>query len=256
MNPIFTSALVTALFAGTMACSMPPADSPSAAPPGSVPPPTTVPQSRTVAGQSHQGRPIEALVLGNGTETILVLATIHGNEPAGRELVNRFRAHLLTHPGLLDGRTVVLVPVANPDGLARGTRANAAGIDLNRNFPTGNYRPSRGHGQTPLSEPESRALYDLIVQHTPTRVVSIHQPLGLMDWDGPGRGLASRMAASCGLPLRKLGARPGSLGSWVGIKLKRPIITMEMPGGRTDPERDWERYGGALLIAVAGELNP
>jgi hypothetical protein len=46
----------------------------------------TVPRFRML-GRSVQGRPIMAQVLGDGADTTLFLATIHGNEPAGTPLM-------------------------------------------------------------------------------------------------------------------------------------------------------------------------
>ncbi len=44
---------------------------------------------RTILGRSVEGRPIYAHVLGTGDETILLIATIHGNESAGTPLLQR-----------------------------------------------------------------------------------------------------------------------------------------------------------------------
>ena len=66
--------------------------------------------------------------------------------------------HLVGHPALLAGRRVVLLPVINPDGMANGSRFNARGIDLNRNFPAENFSGTARHGTRPLCEPESRAI--------------------------------------------------------------------------------------------------
>jgi murein tripeptide amidase MpaA len=104
-------------------------------------------------GRSVENRPLEYLVLGQGRDVTLILATIHGNEPAGTPLVLQLARHLREHPLMLWGRTVVLVPVANPDGKARNRRFNANGVDLNRNFPTAgiagsmdtDHFPSRRH---------------------------------------------------------------------------------------------------------------
>ena len=203
-------------------------------------------------GRSVQGRPILIQIAGQGDDTVLIMGAIHGNEVAGEKLVNRLAEHLQDSPQLLTGQRVVLLPVANPDGLAARTRENARGIDLNRNFETGNRVDNGTNGLRPLTEPESQALQSLIKEYTPKRIVSIHQPLNCIDYDGPGQAIAARMAQDCDLPVKKLGARPGSLGSYTGETLGIPTITMELP-----PEAVkmtdlvlWEKYGKALLAAI------
>jgi protein MpaA len=207
------------------------------------------------AGWSVQNRPIRYRVHGEGPEVVLVIATIHGDEPAGTPLVHRLSREFTAHPERISGQTVVVVPVANPDGLARGTRWNARGVDLNRNYPTANFRASRRGGARPLSEPESRVVAAMVERFAPRRVLSIHQPLTCVDHDGPGARLAGALAARSGLPLRKLGARPGSLGSFVGVTRGIPIITLELPAHASGQSADalWGRYGEALLDFVAGD---
>jgi protein MpaA len=216
-------------------------------------PPTGVLASQyRIIGTSIHGWPIMSLVLGRGPDVTFILATIHGNEPAGTPLVRRLTQYLRQHPDLLAGRTVVLLRTANPDGLAHNSRYNAHGVDLNRNFEAANRINSKESGLRALSEPEARVIRQLILQYKPDRIVSIHQPLACIDYDGPARMLADRMAQYCALPVKKLGAKPGSLGSYAGVTLGIPIITFEML--RTDsqfgPETLWQRYGKALLAAI------
>jgi len=93
----------------------------------------------------------------------------------------------------------------------------------------------------------------LIEIYAPDRIVSIHQPLSCIDYDGPGIALARRMAEHCDLPIKKLGARPGSLGSYAGLTLGIPIITLELPrsADALDEQSLWDKYGAALVAAVA-----
>jgi protein MpaA len=213
-----------------------------------------LPRTRVI-GESVQGRAIEVHTLGAGPSTVLMIATIHGNEPAGTPLVEKLQEHLLWHPGLLADRTVVIVPVANPDGRAADTRGNIRGVDLNRNFPAANYAGSRRHGREPLSQPESQTLYDLLHEVKPDWIVSIHQPLACIDFDGPAVELAQAMAAHTDLPVKKLGSRAGSLGSYAGVELGIPIVTLELPRDATglSPDELWTRYGESLLAAVRFE---
>lgn len=209
--------------------------------------------TREEIGRSCDGRPIEAVTMGNGVEVVLVLASIHGSEPAGTPLVERLFEHLTAHPELLDGRTLISVPIVNPDGYAKRQRLNSNGVDLNRNFPAKNRQERRRHGVAGLSEPESRALAELLARHPPARIVSIHQPVACVDWDGPARAIAAAMADACPLPLRRLGSMPGSLGSYAGIDLGIPIVTFELrPGDEAmDATELWGDYGPAILAFLA-----
>lgn len=205
-----------------------------------------------LVGTSVQRLPILSFVLGQGPDVTFVLATIHGNEPAGTPLVRRLGKYLQQQPHLMKGRRVVLLAVANPDGMAHRSRFNANGVDLNRNFPTTNRVNNKQFGTTALSEPEARLVKQLIEQYSPDRIVSIHQPLACIDYDGPGETLAGRMAQYCSLPVKKLGAKPGSLGSYAGVDLDIPIITFELrrDDSKLDSETLWRRYGKALIAAI------
>lgn len=220
---------------------------------------TPVKAKTTTMGKSVEGRPIECIVYGNGPDVLLVIATIHGNEDAGTPLMGPFQDWLKANPQELAGKQVVIVPVANPDGMAAQERFNKRGVDLNRNFPAGNWQQEEVnlHGEAPLSEPESRVLMRVVCRYFPSRVISIHQPLECVDYDGPGEALAKSMAEQCPLKVKKLGGRPGSFGSFVGETLGKPIITLELPRDVTEePDEIWQLYGKALIAALRWAPEP
>jgi len=215
-------------------------------------PTPAVPGQYRIVGTSVQRLPILSFVLGQGPDVTFILAAIHGNEPAGTPLVRRLEKYLQQRPHLLKGRKVVLLAVANPDGMAHNSRFNANGVDLNRNFPASNRVNDKRFGPTALSEPEARLVKQLIEQYSPDRIISIHQPLACIDYDGPGTTLAVRLALYCSLPVKRLGPKPGSLGSYAGVDLGIPIITFEMlqSDSGLDSETLWRRYGKALIAAI------
>ena len=204
-------------------------------------------------GYSVEGRPIVCYVFGKGPRTLFIKAAIHGTEGAGTPLTQRLAGWLESHPGTWKNCRILVMPVSNPDGLHAGKRFNAHGVDLNRNFPAGNREEKARSGKNALSEPESRALHDFILREQPDVIVAIHQPLNCVDYDGPApaAALAARLSGTTGLPVDKLGARPGSLGAWFGETLGRPILTLELPRTVTDfPDKLWADYGPGLVDLV------
>ena len=65
-----------------------------------------------ILGRTVTNRAISCRLLGDGPEVVLILATIHGNEPAGTPLVEALHVHLRDHPEPVAGRTIM--PGARP----------------------------------------------------------------------------------------------------------------------------------------------
>lgn len=223
---------------------------PIAQTPEIIPPP--VASFETIVGHSVQGRPILCQRIGDGEYVVLMMASIHGNEAAGTPLLKDLAEHVVANRDLLAGVTLVLMPVVNPDGVESAKRYNARGVDLNRNFPAENRQNSSRYGLNALSEPEALAIYQVINDTLPNHIVTMHEPLQCVDHDGPARALATVMSEHCPLPVKKLGSRPGSLGSYAGVTLGIPTITFELPRNAAgqSPKLLWRFYGEALIQAV------
>lgn len=206
-----------------------------------------------IVGRSVENRPIMARVYGDGEDVILLMAGIHGSEAAGVPILERLGDELMLRPELLVGRTVVLIPQVNPDGVKTGKRRNANGVDLNRNFPADNFDGKERNGSEPLSQPESRVVLAQIKRYAPSRIVTYHQPLACVDYDGEGaEAIAEAMGEYTDLPVKRLGGRPGSLGSYFGIDQGIPCITFELTKKDSNLGEDdlWDLYGQATLAAI------
>ena len=67
---------------------------------------------------------------GTGAPRVYLSAGIHGNEVSGPMAL----LEMLRRPDFFAAFEAVIFPILNPDGLARGVRGNANGIDLNRDY--------------------------------------------------------------------------------------------------------------------------
>jgi len=207
-------------------------------------------EKRTI-GLSVRGRPIRAWRLGEpGKRPVVLISTMHGNEPHTRRILESLR----------DGRTIRgidlwVIPTYNPDGLARGTRRNARGVDLNRNFPhkwadlDGNYES----GRHPASEPETRAVMAFLKEIDPRRVLSFHQPLGGIDPDTKGAGFARRLQRTLRLPRVSLdccGRCHGTMTMWFNHRFDGAALTVEY--GAHPSRRRMEVEAPRQLLGVLG----
>lgn len=208
---------------------------------------------RVTIGRSVRGRPITVVELGDpdAPARVLVVEGIHGDETGGRAITRG-----LEHARPPGASMLWIVDELNPDGIARGTRQNARGVDLNRNFPW-RWRPL-GHpgdpqysGVAPLSEPESQAAHRLILTIRPRVTIWFHQPLAVTDRSGGEVRVERRFAALSGLPLRRLTRYPGSAAGWQDHGLpESTAFVVELPPGR--PLRRAVRRYETAVRGVAG----
>lgn len=195
--------------------------------------------------RSHLGRPIFALRTGaalndKSATRVLILGAVHGDELTSGWLSLKWAAFA---PPSTDKRkyAVLHVPIVNPDGVfaAKPSRTNGRGVDLNRNFPTPQWNPEanrwwvgktkrdprRFPGHAPASELETKYIMRVIDTFKPTVVVSVHAPLGVLDYDGGGPP-PERIGS---IFLDSLGIYPGSLGHFGSRNRGVPVLTVELP---------------------------
>jgi protein MpaA len=155
-----------------------------------------------------------------------------------------------------DGVQVWTVRTFNPDGAARGTRQNARGVDLNRNFPrhwvSAGAGTSKWSGPSPASEPETQAVMGLLRQVRPRTVVVVHQPLfGVDSYRAKSMTLVRRLGRELDLPVRSFdchGGCHGTLTDWHNARLPGRAVTVEL-GARAS---DWRvRHTARGLVRVA-----
>ena len=130
---------------------------------------------------------------------------------------------------------MLFIPCLNPDGLANGTRTNANGVDLNRNFPAQNWELGEKNeyfgGDSPASEQETKFLVYVIDKYKPDLIITLHEPYQVVNYDGPAKDIAQKISEITGYKTEEsIGyPTPGSFGTYCGIEKKIPTITLELP---------------------------
>lgn len=165
-------------------------------------------------------------LLGNGGN-ILVIGVFHGEEPQGKYLIETY---LEKNPD----SDLLFIPCLNPDGMSFGERTNANGVDLNRNYPTKNWKLTERNeffgGESPASEIETEFMVEVIEEYKPRLILALHAPFKVVNYDGPAKEVAEKISeiikypveASIGYPT------PGSFGTYCGVERNIPTITLEL----------------------------
>lgn len=229
---------------------------------------------RVVLGQSHDGRPVEAIRFGDAAarNLIVILGRQHPPEVTGTYALEPFVAELArilsSDRGLARDFQVLAVPLLNPDGVERGHwRANRGGVDLNRDWG-------------PFTQPETRAVRDWLAReasHTrPVAMIDFHstaRSLFYVQGDEAGgaqrrfldRFLGGKEAAFSGYPftIEPRNANPGSgtAKNWFFACYGVPAYTYEVgdeadPAATADASRNLARDFLTALTALTAEAEP
>ncbi len=217
-------------------------------------PPIANDYKTTVLGHSVEGRPIRAYHFGDfaSHHTILVVGCIHGTECAGMAVTLQLLNNQTTRANIW------VIQDINPDGLHAGTRVNADGVDLNRNFssgwqPIGRRGDPQYSGPHPFSEPETRIARNLIERVHPRITIWFHQPADLVRADGKSVPAARRYARLIGLPFRRMPWLAGTAPNWQNHHLPdSSSFVVELPPGQLSLEHARRDAAAVLRLAATG----
>jgi murein peptide amidase A len=210
--------------------------------------------SKVVIGHSVLGHRITAYRYGDpdSERKALVVGNIHGDEPEGLRVIRTIRS---MRSGI-HGMDLWVIDTVNPDGLRAHRRQNARGVDLNRNFgkkwrhngPLG-YRYYGG--PRPFSEPETRAVRDLVERLRPAVTIWYHQPYGFAFPPGPGGdlGVVRDYVRLTGYAIRNTRGivYTGTATMWeAAVVPGSTAFVVELPSA-TQPRRTIRRHARAAL---------
>lgn len=205
---------------------------------------------------SANNRPIETMQLGNGQPRVMVLGSLHGNEPVAMYLAEQLARYIGNKPVVWKATSSLVVRNPNPDGVAKNTFTNNRGIDLNRNFPSGDFTASHNHrsGQRAGSEVETQIICRMMTDFSPTRVIHIKTSADNNGWviyNKKAKSTALMMGDPQSLKPRELASLQltGSVESYVTNKQNLEMITLIVPRN-IDKETAWRIYREPLLTAL------
>lgn len=245
---------------------------------------------------SHLGQPIMWTVFGDEVEhrekpknMTLVLCGVHGDEITPIKFCFDILHHLYHEVATVEGQKklkdnlVAVAPIVSPDSFfkRRPTRTNARGIDPNRNFPTKDwdkkalklwktrYRAAKRRfpGYKSNSEQETIFQVNIIARYNPDKIITVHAPLTILDYDGPvvsnhvhdEDGLALKAEELLNVMSKKAnGYRvknypffPGSLGNYAGNERKIPTYTLELPSSdNRNHKKYWKMFRESIDFAL------
>lgn len=185
-------------------------------------------------GQTHLGSPILCHSIGEGKKQVLILGGVHGDEVEGVAVANALLKSIYDKP--IRDLVVHMVPLFNVDGILLKTRANARGVDLNRNLPTKDWDPEAFTaryfpGESANSEPENHALVRWLEENKVDFIFSFHSfHKYLLNVNGDCSPYAEMISEKTSYPIEaSMGyPTPGCLGTFTGFEKKIPTITYEL----------------------------
>lgn len=222
-------------------------------------------------GQSWEKRPIPLysdapLTLKGQASPVLFIGGVHGDEPEGVELAKKTLEWLKSDAYLKHQHSKkpswILIPALNVDGVFRRQRTNAQGIDLNRNFPSKNWKPSTQKdryysGAHPMESPEVKQLVALIENCRPDVIIHSHSWKPCIVCTGPkDHPYAQLLSEASGYELvHDIGyPTPGSLGDYGWHDLKTPVLCIEEQENE-DLRHVWPHFQSGIQKIFLGQTR-
>jgi hypothetical protein len=207
-------------------------------------------------GRSFADRPISLLTLGHGPQTVLLWSQMHGDEPSATPALLDIVHYLLSRAdepeaaAILDGLTLVMVPMLNPDGAEIYRRRNLQAIDINRDALN-------------LATPEGRILKKIRDEYEPMLGFNLHDQNRRTAVGNTGVLATNAVLAVAGDAEGTL--TPGRLRAKRACAAIVEALAPHMPGGMARYDEDWSprafgdnitAWGTPVVLIESGGLPP
>jgi protein MpaA len=227
-------------------------------------------------------------------ETTIILCGVHGDEITpikfcfdilnhlNNIVSNKNKNHSVEE---FKNRLIIVAPIVNPDSFFKKwpSRTNANGVDVNRNFPTRDFKATamkiwknryrkdkrRFPGTKAMSEPETLFQVNLLKRYGPDKIISVHAPLTMLDYDGPADRHSGGVVGSSanqlliqmseqakGYKIKNYPFFPGSLGNYAGNERNIPTYTLELPSSdNRKSKKFWNLFKDSIHSAIMHKMG-
>jgi len=207
-------------------------------------------------GRSFAGRPVHMISLGTGPRTVLLWSQMHGDEPSATPALLDIAHFLLSRAdeqeaaAILNGLTLLMVPMLNPDGSEIYERRNLQAIDINRDA-------------LHLATPEGRILKRIRDQYEPMLGFNLHDQNRRTAVGDTGVLATNAVLAVAGDPDGTV--TPGRLLAKRACAAIVEALAPFMPGGMARYDEDWSprafgdnitAWGTPVVLIESGGLPP
>lgn len=207
-------------------------------------------------GRSVDGRPIHLVRFGDGPRTVLLWSQMHGDEPSATPALLDIAHFLLSRAdgaeaaAILDGLTLVMIPMLNPDGSEIYERRNFQAIDINRDALN-------------LATPEGRILKRIRDEYEPMLGFNLHDQNRRTAVGDTGVLATNSVLAVSGDPEGTV--TPGRLLAKRACSAIAETLAPFMPGGMARYDEDWSprafgdnitAWGTPVVLIESGGLPP
>ena len=207
-------------------------------------------------GRSFAGRPVHMVSLGTGPRTVLLWSQMHGDEPSATPALLDIAHYLLSRAdepegaAILDGLTLLMIPMLNPDGSEIYERRNLQAIDINRDA-------------LHLATPEGRILKRIRDEYEPMLGFNLHDQNRRTAVGDTGVLATNAVLAVAGDPEGTV--TPGRLLAKRACAAIVEALAPFMPGGMARYDEDWSprafgdnltAWGTPVVLIESGGLPP
>jgi hypothetical protein len=207
-------------------------------------------------GRSVQDRPIFMVTLGHGSRTVLLWSQMHGDEPSATPALLDIVHYLLSRAdepeavAVLDGLTLLMIPMLNPDGAEIYERRNYQAIDINRDA-------------LHLATPEGRILKRIRDEYEPMLGFNLHDQNRRTAVGDTGVLATNAVLAVSGDAEGTV--TPGRLLAKRACSAIVEALAPFMPGGMARYDEDWSprafgdnvtAWGTPVVLIESGGLPP